>query len=256
MRHDRARFALTGLLALLAGGAVAQPASTLLHLRAEGYAFDSGADAPPAPAGAYLALACDGSSCRLMPVEARWTWEPIEAYGGATEGWLLRGSTPAGTLALLRGFDALHAGPVTTEYVNPRFPEVAAQDALDPPPQAWAAAGVQRQLRFALDDPTPDGCLSGGCFGRWTLEGDGAPVVVARADGDAIYGATGMLAPADALVWAGDLDGDGRLDLLLRPQPRPDYLELHLLLGRDRPAAGDWPAAARFSWWDPANAGC
>ncbi len=65
-----------------------------------------------------------------------------------------------------------------------------------------------------------------------------------------------MLAPADALVWAGDLDGDGRLDLLLRPQPRPDYVELRLLLGRDRPAAGEWPAAAQFYWWDPANPGC
>jgi hypothetical protein len=248
------------LLAVLVPAAAAAEAAALLHLRAEGYAFVADVEGPPpAPAGDYLALACDGARCRLAPARADWSAGTVDSYEGAAPGFVLRGSAPAAALALLRGIDGLREGPVATEYVHPRLIEIDLNeggDAAEPPPLDWTAGVAARRLRLAIDDPTPDGCISGGCFARWILEGVGAPVEVARADADPIYGRAGILPPADALIWAGDLDGDGRLDLLLRPQPRPDYLELRLLLGRDRNAAGEWPAAAQFYWWDPARAGC
>lgn len=248
--------------ALLALPVVAEAAG-LLHLRAEGYAFTDGLETSPLPADDWLALVCVDGNCRLEPARA-WV-EPVsvETHDGMVDGEVLRGDAPPGTLALLHGLAGVQAGPVATEWINPRFPDFSAGDWAGehgdaaPPTLAWSAATGLRSVTLVIEAASPEACWSGGCIARWWLHGDGDPVVLSHTAGDpAVYGRAGLLAPADALVWAGDLDGDGRLDMLLRPQPRPDYLDLRLLLGRDRPATGAWPASLQFFWWDPANPGC
>jgi len=248
--------------ALLAVPIVAE-ATGLLHVREEGYAFVDGLETSPLPADGWLALVCVDSACHLAPARAWVERATVETHDGTVDGEVLRGDAPPGTLALLRGLAGVQAGPVATEWINPRFPDFSAGDWTGehgdaaPPALAWPAMdGGPRRLSLAIEAATPEACFSGECIARWLLDGDGEPVVLSHTAGDPVFGRAGLLAPADALVWAGDLDGDGRLDLLLRPQPRPDYLDLRVLLGRDRPATGEWPASLQFYWWDPSNPGC
>ena len=247
--------------ALLAVPIVAE-ANGLLHVRPEGYAFVDGLETSPLPADGWLALVCVDSACHLAPARAWVERATVETHDGTVDGEVLRGDAPPGTLALLRGLAGVQAGPVATEWINPRFPDFSAGDwtgehgTAAPPTLAWSAATGLRSVSLVIEEASAEACWSGDCIARWWLHGDGEPVVLSHTAGDPVFGHAGLLAPADALVWAGDLDGDGRLDLLLRPQPRPDYLDLRLLLGRDRPATGEWPASAQFYWWDPANMGC
>lgn len=60
----------------------------------------------------------------------------------------------------------------------------------------------------------------------------------------------------DLLVWAGDIDGDGRPDLLLRPQDGNTQFELALFLSTTLKPGQPWRRSGRFSWGNPNSAGC
>jgi hypothetical protein len=60
----------------------------------------------------------------------------------------------------------------------------------------------------------------------------------------------------DFIVWIGDLDGDAKPDLLVRPQNREDYLEMSLFLSRTLKPGQPWKASGHFYFWDPTNPGC
>jgi hypothetical protein len=213
----------------------------------------------PAPAGEYWALACAGRRCRLEPAHAHWAPDTVATHEEPeAPAQRLYTVAPADAIVLVRGVPGLAAGSVRTDYVNPMFPATRPTDETTSafPDLTWRAGARALRLRIEWLDHG-EWCTEAPCAAQWVLEGDGAPVVLARADIDAIYGQPGVLAPVDFLVWSGDLDGDGLTDHLVRPQPRPDYMELRLLLGRDRPVDGsEWPIGGSFYWWDPTNPGC
>jgi hypothetical protein len=255
-----ARLAAAPVVAVLAAGSAiadgpADPAA-IAHVPAEGYPWATELPPDDVPGGAYAALACSEGRCRLEPARVQWTSARVDTTEGPVDGLRLEGVAPAGSIVLLRGIDGMLDGPVATEYLNPDFPLLPEPGGDEPAPLAWRAGDSTREIRLQLEDQADGACPSSNCDGVWTLHGDSAPVELARAGVDAIYESTGLLAPADFLVWAGDLDRDGRLDLIVRPQSRPDSMELRLLLGRDRATDGEWRAAASFYWWDPANPGC
>jgi hypothetical protein len=252
------------VLALMAGSgatavARADDGAVLIQASPAGHPYVLYEATVPAPAGEYWALACAGARCRLEAASAHWAPDTVATHEEPeAPAQRLYTVAPADALVLVRGVPGLAAGPVRTDYVNPMFPATRPAEDMTAsfPDLAWRAGARPLRVRLEWLD-RGEWCDEKQCAARWMLEGDGAPVALARADVDPIWERPGMLAPVDFLVWSGDLDGDGLTDHLVRPQARPDYMELRLLLGRERPVDGsDWPVGGSFYWWDPANAGC
>lgn len=246
------------LLALLASrpvaGTNADPAIELAHLVPEGYAYsEEDADLLPSE-GHYLALVCVANACHLEPARLEWAFEQAHFDELPMPLAVVRGEVVKGLVALLRGLPDLRPGPVATEIANHHFPATQDGERSDSQtrPLNWRSAAGNRQLASTTT------CPDYPCLATWTLRDSRGIHVIGREYVGESHGPFGVLSPRDALIWAGDLDRDGQVDLIVRPQEQPNYMHLRLLLGRDRPHDTDatWPEAATFLWWDPLAPGC
>ena len=260
----RLRAALATLLLLpacLHAGAAeaAAPRIAIVHSNAQGYAIDGEAY----PAGSYLAVTCDRGACTLVPTQVTIANRTVDGYDGPASMPVLHADLKTHALFLVQGVPGLAAGPLKTWYVNERF--LAAADVL-------ALAPVRRRLDksvsadggtvsfnghwLATQEP---GCEGIACATReiaWKVRFGETERTLATVSPDGIVGEDGLLGVDDVLVWVGDLDGDGKPDFVIRPQARPDYLQLSLFLSSQLQVGKPWRAAAQFYYWDPANPGC
>jgi len=245
---------------LRAGAADVQaPHVAIVHAGAQGYAVEGSAY----PAGAYLAMTCRQGACALAPANVTIANRDVQTHDGTESLPVLQSDLKTNALFLVQGVPGLAAGPVRTWYVNERF--LAASD-----PVSMAPARRLLDRTVAVDggdiaisgrwlqgqDPS---CSGPGCGTRqlaWKVRIGEAERTLASLWPDGIVGEDGMLGVDDVLVWVGDLDGDGKPDLVIRPQARPDYLELSLFLSTRLEVGKPWRAAAKFYYWDPSNPGC
>ena len=258
----RTAFASALLLsASLHAGAAGAPAHGiwLLHASAAGYPIDD----TSTPAGGYLAVTCDKGACALVPTQVTFANRDVQTHGGTESLPVMHADLKTHALFLVQGVPGLAAGPVKTWYVNERF--LAADD---PASMAPARRKLERTLSVDGENVTVDGhwlqgqdpsCSGAGCGTRqlaWKVRLGETERTLAALWPDGMVGEDGMLGVDDVLIWVGDLDGDGKPDFVIRPQARPDYLELSLFLSTRLQVGKPWRAAAHFYYWDPRNAGC
>ena len=255
----RTVLAIALLPACLHAAAAQAPAIAIVHASAQAYAVDGEAY----PAGTYLAATCDRGACALVPAQVSIGRRDFDTPEGSESLPALQSDVKAPALFLVRGVPGLAAGPLKTWYVNERF--LGAADPAAMPP-------VRRRLdRTVAVDGEPvsfsghwlagqaAGCTGSGCDTRqlaWKVRFGQTERTLAALWPDGIVGEDGMLGVDDVLVWVGDLDGDGKPDFVIRPQARPDYLELSLFLSSQLEVGHPWRAAAKFYYWNPANPGC
>lgn len=251
--------ALLASASLHAGAGAPASGISLLHANAAGYTVDD----TTTPAGAYLAVTCDRGACALVPAQVTIANREVATRAGTESLPVMHADLKTHALFLVQGVPGLAAGPVKTWYVNERF---LASD--DPASMAPARRRFGRAVSADGTDVAFDGhwleaqdpsCSGPGCGTRqlaWKVRFGETERTLAALWPDGIVGEGGMLGVDDVLIWVGDLDGDGRPDFVIRPQARPDYLELSLFLSTRLQVGRPWRAAARFYHWDPRNAGC
>jgi hypothetical protein len=258
----RLRTALASALLLSASlhaGAAGAPANGiwLLHTSSAGYAIDD----TSYPAGGYLAVTCDKGACTLVPTQVTFANRDVRTHDGTESLPVMHADLKTHAVFLVQGVPGLAAGPVKTWYVNERF--LAADD---PASMAPARRKLDRALSIDGESLTVDGhwlqgqdpsCTGPGCGTRqlaWKVRFGETERTLAALWPDGMVGEDGMLGVDDVLIWVGDLDGDGKPDFVIRPQTRPDYLELSLFLSTRLQVGKPWRAAAQFHYWDPRNA--
>lgn len=258
------RFALRAVL-VLAGGIAFAPLSAapgpvhLFHANPEGYGFEG---SMPEPAGTYFALHC-AARCELRRNRVTIRKQTIETHDGPVPGVFARARKAAPSLFLVRGIPGLKEGPVTTWYYNAGFQrgaldqdrrwETSRMRRFDIGGKPLTIAGLYSNTKDSVcaADPVCEGAMRI----EWKVRFGEVERTLAVAETETPELGT-PLTIDDVVVWIGDLDGDAKPDLVLRPQSRGDYLHLQLFLSRDLGSGKPWRPAAQFYYWDPNNAGC
>ena len=247
--------------ALGAAAAAAAPPPADIQLAfstQEGLPFDRG-DA--VEAGEYYALVCAGAACQLQ--KSQLTREPEGmpplVDGAATGGYTLHAQTSS-ALALVRGIPGLKEGAVKTWYANPYFASEAHRYQLHHRNRLYKTVPLDQgelelQGQWLQHVRACAHCVVGDGV-AWKVYVGEVERTLTTVQEDVLAGKTQMPGADDFLVWVGDLDGDNQPDLLVRPQARPDYIELALYLSSQLKPGKPWTRAARFYWWDPTNPGC
>ncbi|WKB54810.1 hypothetical protein [Eleftheria terrae] len=253
-----ATWAVAALLALHAAGpAAAAPAGAaqLVHATAAGLPV---LGEPAGEAGDYLALACDDQGCALERSTVAVVKSPAlrDAEGeDLGPGYRVLLKHPKPVLALLRGLPGLQEGPLPTWHLNRRFLR-STSSFVDSGKRLFKGSvkvpGQPLLLQGHWDKPGHQPGAAPEQL-RWEVTHGGYATTVSTVAVGGLFGAEGIPGAQDYLLWVGDLDRDGRPDLLVRPQEGAEgsLLQLDLHLGRDRQPGKAWKPAASYFWAAP-----
>ena len=233
---------------------------SIFHANREGYPYASTDSAAiKYPAGDYLAVICGDSGCVLKPATVAHKKELVIGYDlKDPNGDMIRVERYEKSLFLIRGLPGLAPGALRTFFFNRRFQDSTDTASLD------MSRSVAKTLSVDGQETRIYGAWAGGRRGDpnrsadfiWKIRSPTYERTLARIEFEPALGDELMLGIENFLLWAGDIDGDGKADFLVRPQGRSDYLEMSLFLSGQIKAGAAWRAAARFYWWDPGNPGC
>lgn len=212
---------------------------------------------------AYLAFCGYGSSVWLDTVEVDIRPDSVSSfYSGETMGTTVSIATTPYHLACFRASSGLEAGAVKTWYLNKAWSDTRAK------PAEWAGlrdttlgksfdlAELGKAEFFVSFDPGPDtmeyGELNLARPFRWNMRIGSAPAIVFPTVAEPWVDPT--YASADeAVLWIGDLDRDGKPDVLMAPVlgPYPGGRFYQLFLSRSYAPGSEWKAAAEFYYYPP-----
>jgi hypothetical protein len=203
----------------------------------------------------WAGLVCGPSRCQLRPIRLETKTQDGDkvsiVYPTAGRRPVVKGEY---TIALLRGFSNFVKADVPTWFTlrTPRNPADAVNGSLGIsiliPGQSswrmvprWAPAGSNDFLTFYLEAGESGHPQRRQALGRVKLET-----------------VNGGIKPKDVLIWAGDLDGDGKVDLITRGGPNSSQPGLKLWLsGQAQAQELVGPAAELTDWSDVEEAlGC
>jgi hypothetical protein len=195
----------------------------------------------------WLALVCAPAGCELRPVNL--ALGPVEA---GVDDWSIeaRNRKPPVrgefTVVLLQGASLAAGTPVPTWFTlrTPRRVEDASAGSMGVRIDGSEGRRWQIVPRW---NPQGEPRLS------YHLEGSGSrPQVLGQIGMEAVERGVG---PKDLLIWVGDLDGDGRIDLITRTSPSASAPGLVLWLSsRAAPGEPVGQAAELSSWLDVTEA--
>lgn len=203
----------------------------------------------------WAGLVCGVSRCELRPIRLE---AKTQAGGQMSVVYPVAGRRPVVrgeyTIALVRGFSAFSRAEVPTWFTlrTPRSPLDAANGSLgisiQVPGQStwrlmprWAGGGSNDFVTFHLETERLGQSHQRQALGRVNLEVINAGIKA-----------------KDVLIWAGDLDGDGKIDLITRTGPNSSQPGLQLWLsGQAQGQQLVGPAAELTDWADIEEAlGC
>jgi hypothetical protein len=211
----------------------------------------------------YLALSGHGPSVRLDTVWVEIKNDSVSGfYSGTTVGTVVSMAMAPYQLACFHASMGLEKGAIKTWYLDKAWSDRPAE----PPGSVPVTASTKSKsldlpdlgkaefyLSFAAGpDTTESGELNLARPFHWNLKIGSEPAVafptVQEPWVDPSYSSAD-----DALLWIGDLDRDGKPDVLLSPVmgPYPGGRLYQLFLSRDRAAGKEWQAAAEFSYYPP-----
>ena len=232
----------------------------LAHARTGGYPY-YGHEAPVRP-GDYFALHC-ARACVLKKTRVSLQAATIETTEGPSRGFVMRSHPFISSMFLVRGLTGLREGPVETWYANARFqrsPGAAPGDPLKGSQRRMIdIGGAPLHVEGRVEQIVDQACAEHGQCERypritWTVRFDGTRRTLAVLGGNSNL--ESPIPIEDFLVWVGDLDGDGKPDMVVRPQELNRGLEMALYLSRDLAPGKPWKPAATFHFWDPKEYVC
>jgi hypothetical protein len=211
----------------------------------------------------YLAFSGYGSSVWLDTVEVVIKPDSVSSfYSGDILGTVVSMATTPYHLACFRASSGLEAGAVKTWYLNKTW-----SDTRSKPPE-WAGL-EDSTLRKSLDlaelgtaefsvafdagpDTTESGELNLARPFRWTMRIGSAPAIAFPIIGEP-WVDPNYASADEAVLWIGDLDRDGKPDVLMAPVlgPGKGWYLYQLFLSRALVAGEEWKAAAEFYYYPP-----
>ena len=184
----------------------------------------------------WTGVFCSNTECKLEPVQLSFSKTTEMGHDGDEP--LLKAAFDRKPLFAIAGFPKIKS---STARAHSSVPE----SLLKSPTRAMADGCALKSRLVSHEAGGRTISLTYNCGDVWQ---DLGPVTIDNAFGSK---------DSPALVWAGDLDGDGKTDLLIDTSSRRgEGTDLTLWLSTSAKQGCPLGEAATFSWWDPQNAGC
>jgi hypothetical protein len=242
-----------------AGHAVARP--TLAYATKEGLEFTND-DKDQASPGNYFALLCAVNGCKLQAARLSNESTKVYVYANGEEDGYRQRSNVRGALAFISGIPGLKEGPVKTWYFQPFHYSEDEPNQLAFTSPRWSkiidVGGMNLSIRGQRVEKALRECSTcePGAGVIWKMTMGAIERTLVSLPDNSVEGPGGQVDVNEFLVWVGDLDGDGKPDLLIRPQSRSSGVYLQLFLSTKLQASKPWKPSAEFSYWPLWDPGC
>ncbi|WP_034298773.1 hypothetical protein [Herbaspirillum sp. RV1423] len=249
------------IVAICAGQVSARP--TLAYATRDGLEFADRYKNLAAPPGKYFALVCAAKKCKLRLARLSNQAAKVDMYDydEQQDGYVQRADINR-ALAFVRGIPGLKEGPVKTWYFQPfRYRDDGQNQPVFTPPR-WSRTinvngtnlhisghRVEKAIRKCPACEPESGVI-------WKMAMGTIERTLISLPDDYVQGPEVQFDVNQFLVWVGDIDSDGKPDLLLQSQSRSGGVYLQLFLSTTLQAGKPWKPSAKFSYWPLWDPGC